>query len=862
MGKKGKSNKNNPIIQCIDLGSATLGYYPGSSDKTAVVTYGLANPALLRFVTSYSIEWQVKPVGGDRFYTASTSSSSGDSATFDIPTNAVLVRALVKVSGVIEDGGKGGKKNKKQIKNQAGSTVIQTNEIEGKNTTKVTTPPTPTLTITNKTKGTIRIDNYNDTSPAHTTRVIVQLMQRSGTTTKQVGGLITLNTNAGHAMTTFTATIGYYYKARAYAVGDSSLHTIDSDWSSFCGEVNTIPPAVAKAPILKAEPNRDDSWPVYVSWDGVANAEKYKIEYTTNQAHFGSDSDDVYSVETSGPTANRYVTSNITGGRRWYFRVRAVNSVGEGDPSPVNSIIIGSKPAAPTTWSYETVLKIGEPAVLCWTHNSTDGSFMESAQIYWKIGSGGTYHTVTVTVKADDGSTQTQDTDPTKVVTTYKYSLPTNTFADGNIIYWKVRTKGAIDGYGDFSTERQITVYEPPTLSLAITDTDGVNTSANEITGSTSYNDYSVVTSFPLVIQSTSGPQTQTPIGLSYEIIAEEGYSILVEDGSEIYVAEGEIVYKRYATVTQHNVTLTLNPGDIFLNNNTRYSLKAVVAMSNGLTAEATVKFLTHWELSNAGLSAYINVDVDNLVAYVRPYVYDNATFAPITEGYYLSVYRREVNATFDLIAERLDSSDGITIVDVHPALDYARYRIVGINKNNGTVSFYDMPGVEVGETGIAIHWNENWRAVDEGNLDYGFVLESNENYQFGSLLILPYNVDVNDDMGKEASLINYAGRVYPVSYYGTQRSLTSKWTVQVPKDDKETLNSIRRLAMYGGDSYVREPNGTGYWAALTLSYTISHNNPIVSVNFNITRVEGGDKGLVSESDQTLWTETVEEEEG
>lgn len=167
-----------------------------------------------------------------------------------------------------------------------------------------------------------------------------------------------------------------------------------------------------------------------------------------------------------------------------------------------------------------------------------------------------------------------------------------------------------------------------------------------------------------------------------------------------------------------------------------------------------------------------------------------------------------------------------------------------------------------MGETGIAIHWNENWRAVDEGNRDYSFVLDSNEDYQFGSLLILPYNVDVNDDMGKEASLINYAGRVYPVSYYGTQRSLASKWTVQVPKDDKETLNSIRRLAMYGGDSYVREPNGTGYWAALTLSYAISHNNPIVSVNFNITRVEGGDKGLVSESDQTLWTETVEEEEG
>ena len=50
----------------------------------------------------------------------------------------------------------------------------------------------------------------------------------------------------------------------------------------------------------------------------------------------------------------------------------------------------------------------------------------------------------------------------------------------------------------------------------------------------------------------------------------------------------------------------------------------------------------------------------------------------------------------------------------------------------------------------------------------------------------------------------------------------------------------LRRLQVYPGDVYVREPSGTGYWAHVTVSFPINHCALTVSVSLSITRVEGG----------------------
>ena len=46
-------------------------------------------------------------------------------------------------------------------------------------------------------------------------------------------------------------------------------------------------------------------------------------------------------------------------------------------------------------------------------------------------------------------------------------------------------------------------------------------------------------------------------------------------------------------------------------------------------------------------------------------------------------------------------------ITDPHPALDYARYRIVAVVDATGSISYYDVPGYPINEPAIIIQWDE-----------------------------------------------------------------------------------------------------------------------------------------------------------
>ena len=88
--------------------------------------------------------------------------------------------------------------------------------------------------------------------------------------------------------------------------------------------------------------------------------------------------------------------------------------------------------------------------------------------------------------------------------------------------------------------------------------------------------------------------------------------------------------------------------------------------------------------------------------------------------------------------------------------------------------------------------------------------------------------------------MVEYMGRSHPVSYYGTQRGIKSTWNVDIPKNDKNTLFGLRRLAIYMGDVYVREPSGSGYWAHIEVSFSQTHCETTIPVTLTLTRVEGG----------------------
>ena len=116
----------------------------------------------------------------------------------------------------------------------------------------------------------------------------------------------------------------------------------------------------------------------------------------------------------------------------------------------------------------------------------------------------------------------------------------------------------------------------------------------------------------------------------------------------------------------------------------------------------------------------------------------------------------------------------------------------------------------------------------------------SADNPWTGSMLKLPYNIDVSNNHKPDVELVEYIGRSHPVSYYGTQVGEIASWSVDIPMSDKETLYAIRRLAKWMGNVYVREPSGSGYWANIKVSFSQKHRDVVIPVTFDITRVEGG----------------------
>lgn len=206
-----------------------------------------------------------------------------------------------------------------------------------------------------------------------------------------------------------------------------------------------------------------------------------------------------------------------------------------------------------------------------------------------------------------------------------------------------------------------------------------------------------------------------------------------------------------------------------------------------------------------------------------------------IDDDILLSVYRRDFDGSFTELAVDLDNLGLSYITDPHPPLNHARYRIVARSKTTGSVSYNDLPDIPIGGNAIVIQWDERWTDYEMDNYN-----ESETPAWAGSMVKLPYNVDVSDSYNTDVSLVNYIGRKRPVSYYGTHLDEKSSWSTEIPSDDHVTLNLLRRLAIYTGDVYVREPSGSGYWANVKVTFSQTHCEVTIPVTFDITRVEGG----------------------
>lgn len=603
-----------------------------------------------------------------------------------------------------------------------------------------------------------------------------------------------------HASFTCDIEPGHEYKVRARSMRDGMY----SDWSGYSDNYNTKPIAPSGITTLRVV----SSTSIYLEWTAVANADSYDIQYAEKLEYFNSNQ----ATTVSDITSTSYTLAGLESGKTYFFRVRASNSVGDSDWSGAKSTVIGKRPSPPTTWSSTTTAIVGEPLYLYWVHNSEDGSKQTMAKIELDVNG---------TVSEINSAPQYKEDDEEK---TCFYEFDTSGYTEGTTLKWRVQTCGVTGEYSDWSMQRVVEIYAKPTLSLTLLDGNG--------------DILSTLTRFPFTIDAVAGPNTQKPIGYHVSIMADESYETVDQLGNRVYVSQNGEVYSKYFDISE-DLSTTLYPNDIDLENNIAYTVKCVVSMNSGLTGEASARFDVAWTDELYEPNAEIGINKDTYSAIIRPYCTDvDGALADVT----LSVYRRTYDGSYVKIATNLENTMGIFVVDPHPPLDLARYRIVAVSQSTGSVSYTDV-GQGVGGSAAIIQWAEEWS--DFNVTDTGVIAERPWT---GSMLKLPYNIDVSMSNAIDVAHVEYVGRKHPVGYYGTQLGETASWRVDIPKNDKETLYALRRLAMWPGDVYVREPSGSGYWATVTVSYNIDHCKVVIPVSFEITRVEGNESRVGDKS--------------
>lgn len=704
-------------------------------------------------------------------------------------------------------------------------------------------PPVPTVTIKDYNL-TAKIDNYDGG-----TEVQFQIVQNDNKVYK-TGTATVITSSASYSC---SINVGNNYKVRCRAKNNG----IYSEWSDYSSNAQTMP----SAPSGIISCTATSSTSVRVSWNASKSAKTYDIEYATEKRYFDASN---ATTTINGATGTSYEITGLEAGKTYFFRVRAVNDNGTSSWCSPKSTVIGEKPGAPTTWSSTTTAITGNNVVLYWVHNAKDNSKESAAQLE-------------ITVR---GSTQTLDFGANNTDQNRSYNLSTNSYPDGSKVEWRVRTKGAVADWGDWSVKRTIEVFAPPSLSLNMTDVDG--------------NTINTLTSFPFFIVGDAGPNTQTPIGYHVTITANDSYECWDEIGNRRVITKGDEVYSQFYD-TNADLLLYLTPSSVDLENNVEYTINCVVTMNTGLNAEATYSFVVGWEDELYAPNAEITYDSETLCVHIRPFcdvypmifyqveydpsagkfyrtskiledvsgnsinesyteVYDDIVYygrtgagasvyfcttqseePELLEGLTLSVYRREYDGRFVEIGTGLVNSESTFVTDPHPSLDYARYRIVAISDTTGAVSFTDIPGYPVQEKAVILQWDEDWDSFEASGEP-----QMEKPAWSGSMLKLPFNIDVSDNNDPDVSLVEYVGRKHPVSYYGTQLGTSATWNVDIPKNDKNTLYGLRKLAIFMGDVYVREPSGSGYWAHVKVSFSQTHCETVIPVTLDITRVEGG----------------------
>ena len=227
------------------------------------------------------------------------------------------------------------------------------------------------------------------------------------------------STNLSHTLTGLTAGTSYQFKVRAR---NGSGEGAESDVSAAAA-----PPTAPLAPSKPTGQGADQA--VTISWTSGGNGGSAITEWEYQQKPKGGNWGSWTEIcttpnDTTCPNKTSYKVTGLTNGAAYFFKVRAVNAVGDGAESPESAEVVAADvPPAPSKPVAEVVSGgSGTSVTLTWTLQNDSGAPVTSWQYVKKEG-GSDWETDWTTMAGIDETTMTFTLTGLNADTTYRFKV-------------------------------------------------------------------------------------------------------------------------------------------------------------------------------------------------------------------------------------------------------------------------------------------------------------------------------------------------------------------------------------------------------------------------------------------------------
>lgn len=611
--------------------------------------------------------------------------------------------------------------------------------------------------------------------------------------------------------------------------------------------------------------------------------ETYVVEYSEHADAWSTGRTDIVTVANDlhrTGSSNTMLVADLEAGKTYYFRVALVGDGGTSALSSIAKVTLGITPEAPTPIPGAMGCELGQRIEMAWTHNCADGSAQSAAQI-------------SVSVNGAEASTITVGAD-----STYRYD--TSSLSDGDIVTWRVRTRGAVATYSPWSATSQVTVYAKPTVGMELY---AIADGGDQVGQGTS------LPSLPLVVAVSVGDgMRQVPVLWSVELLAAEDFTYTELDGESAFARAGTVMCALYADPNDADFdairqVFTVSADEAAFCNGIPFYVRAMATMNSGLSSDwVQVEVVPEWQTGLPLPEAGVEI-VDDYTATILPTCEDvrevpegcgwllegeRLTVEPagITSGHLSVTYETDLTAetyeadvSFPLITE-LHAVAQVTQVSVDDVayegqvyespnyvaeVTLAVYRIdaggaivlvQGGIANTGAVAVTD-PHPRFGTGYYRV--TANSAATDEVTVNdvecYApfktLLIQWDERQaeaagEDTSVVALTYrsvelamDLTVKESTAKDVTLNPYAGLSLPVADYGTQVGKKVSYSASFAAySGSETVEALRELGEWMGPAYVRDRTGLGFWANVDVDVSHANSDGKVRVNLDVTPIE------------------------